>query len=66
MVIPFGQPEKIEHGNRQSIKEGIPKITSTKTKTKLREIAGKVFFWKAMICAEDKRLGIADHDMQPM
>ena len=51
---------KIKHGKRQSIKQGMTKITAAKTKAKLRKIAGKIFFRKAMIRAENKRLCIAD------
>ena len=57
---------KIKHGKRQSIKQGITKITAAKTKAKLRKIAGKIFFRKAMIRAENKRLCIADHNVQPV
>lgn len=47
---------KIKHGNCRSIEQGVTKITAAKTKAKLRKIAGRIFFGKAMIRAGNKRL----------
>lgn len=39
---------------------------AAETEAVLIKIGLKVFLGQTMICAQDKRLGVADYDVQPM
>ncbi len=66
MVIPLVQPDRRADGQSQTVQKGITKGAATEAETKLIEIRLQIAFRQAVVGAQDERLGVADHDVQPM
>lgn len=54
------------NGQGQTLQQGRAKVAAAETEGILVQIGLEVFFGQAMIGTQDKRFGIADHDVQPM
>ena len=50
----------------QTLQQGRAKVAAAEAEGKLVQIGLEVFLGQAMIGAQDKRFGVADHDVQPM
>ena len=50
----------------QTLRQGRAKVAAAEAEGKLVQIGLEVFLGQAMIGTQDKRFGVADHDVQPM
>ena len=54
------------YGQGQTLQQGATKVVAAETEGILIQIGLEIFLGQAMIGAQNKRLGVADHDVQPM
>ncbi len=66
MVIPLSQPDRRANCKSEVAKQGRAKKTPGEAETKFIQIGLQVVFRQAMISAQYERLGVSNHDMQPM
>ena len=66
VVIPLAQPNRSTNSDGPTLNQRPTEVTASETEGELIQIGLKILFGQSMISAQNKCLGVADDDVQPM
>ena len=66
MVIPLSQLNRCTNSQGQTLQQTGAKATAAETEAIFVEVGLEVLLGQAMVSTQDKCLGVANHDVQPM
>lgn len=66
VVIPLDKQGRGSNSESKAVQDCRAEGTAVKAESELIQVGLQIFFGTAMISAQDKRLGIADNNVQPM